>query len=313
MALKRPPSPSPPSPPSSSPHTLYESSPINDRSSRFIGIYSPNLSAKELQKLAQFKDATHRISAWRLPSTQRSLSSQPLYDTGHDDDGERYGGKNLASVLTEFNIEGAIVVGRWYGGIMLGPVRFDHIKNCAREAVRKALDDRERVAKRAKVIEEDARRRELVRVLPERDQSISVLRGLLAEKQNVEKSDKEDGAVKAETKSPAKVPDYGKLPLKALESLEKARDATIGWILKEIEKVEAAQEAKPKEGVAAQECELTEADMAELASAETTSECEYPMPDEAELARAEKAWAGLPDMDGGAYEGKESPGTVPGA
>ena len=41
--------------------------------------------------------------------------------------------------------------------------------------------------------------------------------------------------------SPAKVPDYSKLPLSALEKLEQVRDATISWILKEIEKAELDQ------------------------------------------------------------------------
>ncbi|KAL8954705.1 MAG: hypothetical protein Q9183_006971, partial [Haloplaca sp. 2 TL-2023] len=203
-----------------------------DRSSRFIALYSPHLSAKELQAKAEFKTATHRIAAWRHPSSQRSLNSQPLFETGHDDDGEKYGGKNLANVLKDMNVEGAVVVARWYGGVMLGPVRFEHIRSCAREAILKCVSpsDGPQNNKKVKVEDSGERREELIRVLPERDQSIVVLRGLLAEKQHSSSSEKA---------SPAKVPEYATLPLKTLENLDRARDATIGWILKQIEKAEA--------------------------------------------------------------------------
>ncbi|KAL8665069.1 MAG: hypothetical protein Q9168_007778 [Polycauliona sp. 1 TL-2023] len=235
-------------PPHSSPET-YTSSPITDRSSRFIAIYSPSLSSQQLQSTPSLSTATHRITASRLPSSQRSLtpSQQTLYTTTHSDDGEKHGGKAAASVLSELNVEGSIVVARWYGGVMLGPVRFDHIKNCAREAVSQYLNSTEQQASRAKKArtiaadDEEKRKSELIRVLPERDQSISVLRGLLAEKQSTEPTSSQP---KETTTSPAKAPEYSKLPLKTLQNLERARDATIGWVLAQIEKAETAQMAK---------------------------------------------------------------------
>ncbi|KAL8644212.1 MAG: hypothetical protein Q9226_007878 [Calogaya cf. arnoldii] len=231
--------------PSQASTAIYRSSPITDRSSRFVAIYSPSLTTKQLQSRPEFSDATHRITACRAPSTQRSLiPSQPLYATTHSDDGEKYGGKAVASVLSDLNIEGSVVVARWYGGIMLGPVRFDHIKNCARDAISKHLHSSEQSlqVKKARTIadDEEKRRADLIRVLPERDQSISVLRVLLAEKQAATTtSPKVDKVV-----SPAKVLEYSKLPLKALENLERARDATIGWILAQIEKAEVAQQTE---------------------------------------------------------------------
>lgn len=124
---------------------------------------------------------------------------------------------------------------------MLGPVRFEHIKDCARDAIGQYLDEQEKRVKRVKVEEDETRRLELIRVLPERDQSIAVLRNLLAEKQQ------RDNSQEAQKSSPAKVPEYGKLPLATLASLERARDATIGWILNQIEKTEAAQEQQGKD------------------------------------------------------------------
>ncbi|KAL8977207.1 MAG: hypothetical protein Q9205_006942 [Flavoplaca limonia] len=226
----------------------YTSSAITDRASRFLAIYSPTLTALQLQSTPSFSSATHRITASRTLSTQRLLdpSQQPLYATTHDDDGEKYGGKAVASVLSDLNITGSLVVARWYGGVMLGPVRFDHIKKCAREAASKYLDSPEQQrVKKIRVDEDDQKRRkELIRVLAERDQSISVLRGLLAEKQTTASP-----SPNAESKaSPAKVPGYSKLPLKTLENLERARDATIGWILAQIEKAEVAQKSASDAG-----------------------------------------------------------------
>ncbi|KAL8863903.1 MAG: hypothetical protein Q9198_010241 [Flavoplaca austrocitrina] len=230
------------------PPKIYTSSAITDRASRFLAIYSPTLTAQQLQSTPSLNSATHRITASRIPSTQRLLapSQQPLYTSTHDDDGEKYGGKAVLSVLLDLNITGSVVVARWYGGVMLGPVRFDHIKKCAREAASNYRDspEQQRVKKIRIDKDDQKRRKDLIRVLPERDQSISVLRGLLNEKQSTPSP-----SPNAESKaSPAKLPEYSKLPLKTLENLERARDATIGWILAQIEKAEVAQKTTSAAG-----------------------------------------------------------------
>lgn len=240
MSQKRPRSPSP-----ESPSRIFKSSPIEDRSSKFIAFYSPAPSAKELQAHIEFKSASHRIAAWRKPSNQRALSSQRLVETGHDDDGEKYGGKALEKVLIEMDIEGAVVVARWYGGVMLGPVRFDHIKNSARDAIMQWSQERERSAKKAKVREDEAEKERLIQALPERDQSITVLRELLADKSQ------QASSAPSEKRTPVKTPDYSTLPLATLEKLEQVRDATIGWILKQIDKAESAQSEGPDADTAA--------------------------------------------------------------
>ena len=222
---------------------IFRSSPIEDRSSKFIAFYSPTLSAKEIQAHTEFKSASHRIAAWRKPSNQRALNAQRLLDTGHDDDGEKYGGKALEKVLIETDVEGAVVVARWYGGVLLGPVRFDHIKSCARDAIAQCAQDRERSAKKAKIREDEAEKEKLTRTLPERDQSIAVLRDLLAEKSQQPPS---TPSAKGTT---AKVPKYSTMPLATLQKLEQVRDATIGWILKQIEKVEETQGEQPDAAV----------------------------------------------------------------
>jgi hypothetical protein len=240
MSFKRQRSPSPVPSSHSSPDT-YRSESIEDQKSVFVAIFSATLSAKALQRLPDFQSATHRIAAWRKLSRQKSLfpSSKTLYDTGYDDDGEKWAGKRLEHVLEDLRVEGSVVVARWYGGINIGPIRFTHIENCAKQAIRKWVAatstpnvKQEEMVKRQKV-DEDAARAALEETLRERDQSIFVLRELLAQKATAL-----EGSDKPMPVSPVKPTDYTKMPLGALKRLDKARDATIAFILKEIDKVE---------------------------------------------------------------------------
>ena len=255
MSQKRARSPSPPiqSTTSSTTSQIFRSAPIEDRSSRFIAFYCQTLSVKALQAHAEFKSASHRIAAWRKPSSQGALSfqssSQRLFDSGSDDDGEKWAGKKLEKVLLDMNAEGAVVVARWYGGVMLGPVRFSHIEHCAREAILESrrTQIQERVEdkpkpKQRKVDDGEQDRVALMRTLQERDQSITVLRGLLREKTAASVGSSET-ATDAQKQTPTKKVDYSNMPLQALKQLDKARDATIAWILKEIDKAEELQNA----------------------------------------------------------------------
>lgn len=236
MSLKRGRSPPPPT------DSVHRSAPITDRQSVFVAHFSPTLSAKALQAHPDFRTASHRIAAWRKPTAQRSLlGSARVLDAGHDDDGEKYAGKRLARVLDGMGVEGAVCVARWYGGVMLGPVRFEHIENCARQAIRDwraATTSAADGAKRVKVEgPAEARSKEgLEKVLAERDNSIEVLRGLLADKKRV--VGREHGAAVKQPATPKKPMNYKAMPVQALVKLEKARDATIAFILKELDKIE---------------------------------------------------------------------------
>ncbi|KAH9817773.1 putative protein family UPF0029 [Teratosphaeria destructans] len=256
------------------PSTIFKSDPIEDRSSTFIGYFSPTATPRSLQDLADIKKASHRILAWRLESKQRALTGKTQYDVDHDDDGEKYGGKKVEKVLESMQVVGACVVARWYGGVMLGPVRFEHMERCAREAVSKWLDREcdERARKRR--VELDAvEKRRLQGVLAKRDESILVLRALamekerrvkegimagvkqLAAKQNggkhgsdgtlsgqaISNSEAEQASSQNPAPAPAPAPviDYSVMPLDRLKALEKARDATLSFLLKRIDKAEA--------------------------------------------------------------------------
>lgn len=245
MSLKRP----HPESKSDTDGQIYISSAIEDRESTFIAHFSPTGTGSELQKHSDFVSASHRIAAWRKPSAQKTLRAERLYDTGHDDDGENWAGKRLEKVLMDMKVEGAVVVARWYGGILLGPVRFTHIENCAREAIGKFKNNGtpsnaeahvpEHDTKRAKTVEERNEERlqkeQLVETLRERDNSIDVLRQLLVDKQAGQSS---------QPASPNKAkPTYGGMTLETMTRLEKARDATIGFLLKQIDQAEKDQTA----------------------------------------------------------------------
>lgn len=274
---------------------------------------------KKLQSHAAFLDADHRMVAWRKRSAQRTLlgttsttttttttAGPALYTTGSEDDGEKYGGKRLERVLSDMDVEGAVVVARWYGGVLLGPVRFSHIENCAREAIQKwkkgrALGVGERVGmtKRRRLgsddddddssvtgrgegrgattdskagvaaaataaAEEAAEKARLANQLAERDANIVALRGLLANMKTKSRGGGGGGAAagaatgtattttneesspsqqsSATASSPAKKMEYSALPLATLRQLDKARDATIAFILKQLDKLEEEEE-----------------------------------------------------------------------
>jgi putative IMPACT (imprinted ancient) family translation regulator len=233
MALKRERSLSPSPLP-----TIFKSAPIDEQTSTFIGAFSPTLSAKALQQLPEFRTATHKIAAWRKRSRQKSLTpnSKILYDLGHDDDGEKWAGGRLQNVLNDTQVEGIVVVARWYGGKNIGPIRFTHMENCAKDAIWKwkvaSSEIEKNEASKKQKVDDESKRKELMKNLQERDFNIFTLRKLLAEK----KAKLEDQEPAPPT--PQKPQAYGKMGMDALVRVDKARDSTIAFILKQIDKVE---------------------------------------------------------------------------
>jgi hypothetical protein len=217
---------------------IYRSESIEDQRSIFIAAFSSSLTVKALQTLPEFTSATHKIAAWRKPSRQKSLmpSTKILYDLGHDDDGEKWAGGRLQHVLNDMQVEGVVVVARWYGGQMIGPIRFTHIENTAKEAIWKWKTADKEVKKEQAVkkqkVEEEETRSVLEENLRERDLHIFVLRNLLAQK----KAKLDDSEPAPPT--PQKPADYAKMSMEALKRIDKARDASIMFVLKQIDKVD---------------------------------------------------------------------------
>ena len=249
--------------------TIHQSNPIHDRSSIFIGFFSVDASIADLRTHPGTKNASHKITASRRPSKQKGLvlhsatttPARILYDTNCDDDGEKYAGKKVEKVLIEMNVRGTILVARWYGGVMLGPVRFEHITNVAREAVEKwRMANQGSGMKRVKFeqggvdagrkvisAEEEAQVHErLVKHLEDRDGNIAVLRDLLVQRKvGVEETNMvaSQSSVPSQNKNVVKM-EYASMSLEKLRVLEKARDSTISWILKQIDELEPSKKGE---------------------------------------------------------------------
>jgi len=147
---------------------------------------------------------------------------------------------------------------------MLGQARFAHIENCATEAVRQWVDHvGEQQAKKRKIDDDKVEKEKLSKALAARDQSIIVLRTLATEKEKMAKEaverkpedagDANDQAIivdatRNKTPSPPRSnpgvqpagPDYDAMSVERLRALDKARDATLAFLLKRIDKAESA-------------------------------------------------------------------------
>ena len=229
--------------------TIFRSAPIEDRQSTFIGYFFPATAKtpKELQNLAEFESASHKVIGWRRESNQQSITKAKQYVLGNDDDGEKYAGKKVEKVLDAMQVIGTCVVARWYGGVMLGPVRFSHIETVAKESIRAWQEhDAEIKMKKRKFEEEQAEHARLCKSLVERDQSVDVLRDLAAKKElEVKQAQQQEEDTEELSQPPpssaANKPlmDYTAMPVERLRALDKARDATISFLLKRIDKAEA--------------------------------------------------------------------------
>lgn len=132
---------------------------------------------------------------------------------------------------------------------MLGPVRFDHIKACATEAIKQYQDLLLLEHKKKRRMAEEAVEKEKLETnLAARDRSIITLRALAEQKEKAltqagnEQDDKasleEEPAPPASSTAPALTLDYKSMPLERLRALDKARDATLSFLLKRIDKSE---------------------------------------------------------------------------
>lgn len=93
--------------------------------------------------------ATHNIRAYRIlqpakapPPSASGTSSASASDApmkivaDNDDDGEDAAGGRLAHVLELMGaVNMVVVVSRWFGGVLLGPVRFKLINDTARQLI----------------------------------------------------------------------------------------------------------------------------------------------------------------------------------
>ncbi|XP_023127630.2 protein IMPACT isoform X2 [Amphiprion ocellaris] len=114
---------------------IKHGNPITDRRSTFQPHLAPVVTPRQvkmvLEKLYENKkiaSATHNIYAYRIYCEDKHSFLQDC-----EDDGETAAGGRLLHLLQILDVRNVmVVVSRWYGGILLGPDRFKHINNCAR-------------------------------------------------------------------------------------------------------------------------------------------------------------------------------------
>jgi len=129
------------------PDPLATSVEIQDRQSTFLA-YIFRASTPEQARSAHShvrrvihakRPASHEMAAWRcmvLKQGRTGLRGDDDFkvEEGSEDDGEQRGGDQILKVMrSEAIMDAVVIVSRWYGGILLGPVRFTHIQDCARE------------------------------------------------------------------------------------------------------------------------------------------------------------------------------------
>lgn len=157
--------------------------------------------------------------AWRVGRTT----------TGFEDDGEKWAGKKLLELLIASEDEGLLCVARWYGGILLGPTRFDHIVHVAADALatyhirqKKGPLMKEPTMKAPRVLEmpvDDEERMRTLKTLRGKDMTIETLRGMILAKK-VERGE-------SPVSSPVKEKNYERMSSEGLKRLLIARDAAI--------------------------------------------------------------------------------------
>ena len=113
--------------------------PFTDRKSTFQAHLAYVVTLEQVKKVVEnlkrnrkICNATHNVMAYRIFCGDRNSHLQDC-----DDDGEAAAGSRLLHLLQILNIKNlVVVVSRWYGGIHLGPDRFKHYNNCARELMK---------------------------------------------------------------------------------------------------------------------------------------------------------------------------------
>lgn len=85
----------------------------------------------ELYQDGRIQRATHNMRAHRFRD-----AATGAWVADNDDDGEDAAGGRLAVLLEVMKAEDVlVVVSRWYGGVLLGPLRFKVINDCARQLI----------------------------------------------------------------------------------------------------------------------------------------------------------------------------------
>uniref|UniRef100_A0A8B9VZV4 Impact RWD domain protein n=1 Tax=Anas zonorhyncha TaxID=75864 RepID=A0A8B9VZV4_9AVES len=148
--------------------SIHHGNPLTDRRSTFQAHLAPVVTTRQvkrvLEKLYENKkiaSATHNIYAYRIYCEDKQTFLQDC-----EDDGETAAGGRLLHLMQILDVHNVlVVVSRWYGGILLGPDRFKHINNCARNVLVEynyvhSVDESSKQAGKSKKTKKDKKRTE---------------------------------------------------------------------------------------------------------------------------------------------------------
>jgi hypothetical protein len=118
------------------------SNPISDKGSKFLAHCAPISSEREareiialIREIKSISQACHPcIWAYRFTNPQTKVVH---YDC--DDDGEKNGAKSILFVMEQMKVDGYICTcTRFFGGTLLGPIRFRYISQVTRSVIEEA-------------------------------------------------------------------------------------------------------------------------------------------------------------------------------
>ncbi|MCP9262890.1 Protein IMPACT [Dirofilaria immitis] len=112
--------------------TIISGNSMVDRKSTFQAhVAQVTLVLNKLKENNKIARATHNMYAWL---TEENVNGRLIKQHDCEDDGEIGAGAKLLNLLELMKAKNVmVIITRWYGGIHLGPDRFRHICNLARQ------------------------------------------------------------------------------------------------------------------------------------------------------------------------------------
>lgn len=118
------------------------SNPISDKGSKFLAHCAPISCEREAREIIALVREIKSISQACHPCIWAYRFTNPQTKVVHydcDDDGEKNGAKSILFVMEQMKVDGYICTcTRFFGGTMLGPIRFRYISQATRSVIEEA-------------------------------------------------------------------------------------------------------------------------------------------------------------------------------
>uniref|UniRef100_A0A8C3BES4 Impact RWD domain protein n=1 Tax=Cairina moschata TaxID=8855 RepID=A0A8C3BES4_CAIMO len=156
--------------------SIHHGNPLTDRRSTFQAHLAPVVTTRQESVLSMDLDSVlEKDSCILFPivllffqqlNTRIYCEDKQTFLQDCEDDGETAAGGRLLHLMQILDVHNVlVVVSRWYGGILLGPDRFKHINNCARNVLVEynyvhSVDESSKQAGKSKKTKKDKKRTE---------------------------------------------------------------------------------------------------------------------------------------------------------